>query len=176
MRSHAKELSEAFGYLRIDEVEALQTLAAMLPPNPKVINVGAGTGTSALSIREARPDAEITTVDISEGGPLGGLQNERNAFDKAKLPYPIQILGKSHEVAKEWDGGEVDMIFIDDGHSRSEIEGDILGWIKHLGQGGIMVFHDYDSVHWPDVKNVIDEYFQNSPYLAHVDTIIAFVV
>ena len=172
----AKDVAKAFGYLSIEEVEGLHALTNMLPDRPVVVNVGAGTGTSGLAIAETRSDVELTTVDKRKGDAYGGLENERHAFDGANMSYPIQILGDSREVAREWDGGDLDMVFIDDGHKRSDIEGDILEWMRHVKPGGIMAFHDYGSDNWPAVKEVIDEYFQNEEPILHIDSLIAFVV
>jgi len=81
MYESAYDIAKAFGYLTQDEVTGLKKLAKMLPENPVVVNIGAGTGTSAIAVMEDRPDLHMITIDISKGGPLGGLENERNAIE-----------------------------------------------------------------------------------------------
>lgn len=174
--STAKDKAEAFGYLLPGEVDVLKALAFLTEKDATIVNIGAGAGTSGLAFAEARPHARRFTVDISEGGPLGGLLNERNAFNESGLSYPIQILGSSHGAAQAWQNGEIDLIFVDDGHEEPDIRGDIVYWQKHMKPGGIMSFHDYGSPNWPAVKQVIDELMAGKELLAHIQTVIAFRV
>lgn len=181
MAKDASELAAAFGYLTQDEVLAIQKLAMTLPDIATVVNIGAGSGTSSLAIREANTYATIITIDISEGGPLGGLENERNAFENAgvdRIFWPLQRLGKSHDQAKLWHPDhKIDMLFVDDGHKEPEIRGDILGWLPLVKIGGIVAFHDYGSPRWPDVKMVVDELMpQYGRQILFVDSVIAFEV
>ena len=171
---HTEDLSRAFGFMTLDEVRALQTVVGDLPDGAQIVNVGAGAGTSGLAIIEARPDLRRTTwtIDVSRGGPDGGLQNETNAFENARLVGPNQILDDSRHAAKVWDRGPVDLAFIDDGHLDPEIRGDILGWLPHIKPGGYIAFHDYGSPFWGDVKKVIDELMSGYETFMHVDTLI----
>jgi predicted O-methyltransferase YrrM len=171
----ANRLAEFFGYLTRREVAALKFVCDLVESRPCVIvNIGAGSGTSGLAIAEARPDATIYTVDISYESPHGGLKNEVNAFRDARKAPPVQILGDSREVGKAWDKGEIDMLFIDDGHLEHEILGDITTWIQHLKPGGYISFHDYGSNDWPDVKKVVDLLMNDNSLVVHTDTFIAF--
>ena len=171
---HTEDLSRAFGYMTLDEVRALQTVVASLGENATIVNVGAGTGTSGMAIIEERPDLRRTTwtVDISAGGPNGGLKNERNAFEGAKLIGPNQILDDSRHAAKVWGNGLIDLAFIDDGHLEPEIRGDILGWLPHMKPHSYIAFHDYGSPFWADVKTVVDELMGSYETFMHVDTLI----
>jgi len=154
---YTSKLIEWLGYLNAEEADLLQDVARKLPTNAMTANIGAGAGTSALAVAEARPDITIWTVDISPSGPLGGLEGERNAFDGAGIKHPNQILGNSKVVGKEWKGDKFDMIFIDADHSEEGIRSDIAAWMPHLKQGGYAVFHDYGMYMWGAVKPVIDE-------------------
>jgi SAM-dependent methyltransferase len=175
MDSAALKLSKAFGFLYEKEVMTLNTIASKLPDRALCVNIGAGTGTSAMAILEIRPDLTDTfyTVDFCESGPLGSLQGERNEFDVAKMRYPNQILGDSFEVSRMWSHGLIDYLFIDANHDREFIIRDINGWIRYLRpKDGILVFHDYGSMNWCDVKEVVDEFF-GEPHLV-VETMAVF--
>lgn len=179
MAKNAIELAKAFGYLTIREVEAIKKTAASLTwYEPVIVNVGAGSGTSSLAIVEERPDARVFTVDISAGGPLGGLENECNAFRNAGISYlcPIQINKASHIAAKEWKHGPIHMVFIDADHVNPAVERDIREWKKWVARDGVVAFHDYGSPKWPDVKETVDRMMKKNEILLHVDTYIAFVV
>jgi len=61
----AKDITgEAFHHT-VGDVDTLQELVRMLPPNPVIVNIGACFGTSTLAMLEARPDAFIFSIDIN---------------------------------------------------------------------------------------------------------------
>jgi len=174
--THSEELTRAFWFATMPEIYLLRVLAWSLPDNPVIVNIGAGAGTSSLAFAESRQDAKIFTVDISAGGPTGGLENERNAFNGTNLTVrPIQIQGDSKEIGKVWKEKNlkpasaqplfVDLCYIDGDHSYAGCLGDLLAWRDCVKPGGLMVFHDYTRDVWPDVKKVIDEAFGEQKWL-----------
>jgi hypothetical protein len=109
---------------------------------------------------------------MRQDSPLGGLQNEINAFSPHGYRLPFQILGDSAGTAKTIedvlpidfmnrldDKGRFDLIMIDAGHLYSEIKADAEAWKDKVKPGGYILFHDYDSVHWADVANYLDNEF-----------------
>lgn len=171
---HAIECGDAFGYLRQSECHALAALACTLPDRPKVVNIGAGTGTSGLAFMEARNDLELYTVEIEEAAPTGGLKNERNAFEKAGLlgqERHHQILGDSRAV--KWEHGPVDMVFID-GDKKYDLDVEV--WLPRIKQGGIIAFHDYEGPRWPQLKPLIDKVMEGYERFLHIDTVVAYRV
>jgi predicted O-methyltransferase YrrM len=168
----ARDLARAFGFLYEGEVYALQVLALSLPEGAKIVNIWAGSGTSALAMLEARPDLgeNFYTVDVSEGGPLGGMQNEKNAFANAGLPFSHhQILGDSKKV--KWPHGLVDLCFIDGDHSREGVRGDIDAWLPRVKPGGLLAFHDYERDVWPEVAKAVEEMTAHCCHVFTVDTL-----
>lgn len=167
--SVAQGLREAFHYLYREELPALQELARSLPPNPVVVNIGAGAGTSGVALLESRPDLLLTTIDITkESSPFGCLEAELIAAEQAGVADRLhQIHGRSQDVADTWKS-KVDMVFVDGDHSLEGATGDIVKWIAHLKPGGIIAVHDYnkqllppeeDGPHpmpWYEVNRVVD--------------------
>lgn len=178
MNGHALKLSQAFGYLHEWEVHALQVAVQdrvqACNGKPVIVNIGSGAGTSGLSIIEAGADHHfVFTVDISEGGPLGGLLNEQIAFKNAGIPHklPNEILGDSSEVGRSWNGEKLDLLFIDGDHSEAGLRADIAAWLPHVKPGGWVLFHDYTSIHWADVVKVVDEVMKDYPIAFSLDTL-----
>jgi len=169
MTNYTEELSMAFGYMRINEVKLLKEIVREIGLlAPIVVNIGAGVGTSSLAVREACPGAIIYTIDKSAGGPLGGLQNETNAFMNAKLRLPFQILGDSQDRSTEekWLGMiaddayicyPVNLLIIDGDHSYKGVMRDIEIWVPHVASGGFVAFHDYKNPVWPDVEKAVSD-------------------
>lgn len=180
---YAEDLANAFGYLTQKEVKALKRYAGYLTsPHhyvwnisfPTIVNVGAGAGTSSLALREGCPQANLHSVDKNPTGPLGGLEGERNAFEKYKLAPPIQHLGMSADIGKEWPSWTIELLFIDGDHHRAGLEADIDAWLPHVAPMGYILFHDYGTNDWPDVKAVVDERMKDQLWLGKYNTIIAF--
>lgn len=173
---HSTKLAAAFGMQTPREVLALRVLSYALPDAPVIVNIGAGTGTSSLAFAESRTDAKIYTVDISEGGPFGGMQNEVNAFEGLGLQLPSQVLGDSIAVGTDWGREQADMVFIDGDHSYEGCLGDIEAWLPHLKKGGFLALHDYGRDVWPAVEQAV-EFAQKKHKLIlifRIDTLIAF--
>jgi Methyltransferase domain len=154
----AFELALAFGYLSYSEVIGLKAIAQMLPTHASCMNLGAGSGTSALAVCEDRPDiiATFRTIDIAQSNPYGGLDNETNAFNNAGVACPVHILGDTVEIAKTWTE-PLDYLFIDDDHGETHLRDEIRLWLPFLKPNGIIAFHDYGAPVWGGVKTVIDD-------------------
>lgn len=177
----AAHLVKVFGYLTDKEASFLQEVIVDLPENSTCVNIGAGTGTSAMAVLEKRPDLTDTfyTIDIRDyGNPYGGLVNERTAFSNAKMDFPQQIHGDSKEIAKKWDKGNLDLLIIDGDHSREGVRGDISLWEQHLKEGAVVFLHDYHRAEWPEVAVAVQDFMFNRPekyeLVGQVETYIAF--
>ena len=143
---HTSEtLQAAFGYLFVEEVQALKDLVRMLPSEPEVLQIGAGAGTSSLAILEARDDVRLTTIDIEAGdSPFGSLFAEKKVVTEAgHINRLTQVHGDSRYVDLERDALPFHMIFIDGDHSYEGCRADIIDYMAHLVNGGIMAIHDY---------------------------------
>lgn len=56
--NYSEDLAVAFGYMTIAEVRTLKRLALFCEvSDPIFVNIGAGSGTSSLALRESRDDA-----------------------------------------------------------------------------------------------------------------------
>lgn len=178
MTEHASDLRKAFGFLFSGELGLFQSIARSLPAGAVFVNIGAGVGTSSLAVVEANQNIRAFTVDISEGGPHGGLENERNAFAPTGLALPTQILGDSKAVGKAWNGPAIDFLFIDGDHSYEGCKGDIDAWYPHIVPDGLIAIHDYERDVWPDVRRATDEAAAKYgwKFITHVETLIVYRV
>lgn len=173
------EISNAFSFMFPGEVELLRKYADKVleaVENPVMVNLGSGAGTSGLVLAEAVRDADAQerckryTIDISPGGPHGGLQNEINAFAGTDLILPVQILGDTLDVGKGFGEKRIDLLVIDDDHTPAHVVKEIELWCKRVPVGGYVAFHDYDSKMWGELKPVIDE-FAESPGVKLVEVV-----
>ena len=173
---HALALCNAFGFLYPGELFLIQALVQSLPDDAVVVQVGAGVGTASLGMVEMKPTIRAFTVDISTGGPFGGMENERNAFNGTGLPLPVQILGNSQVVWQDWKDGPIDLLLIDADHELPGVRKDVEGWTPLVKRGGYALFHDYSSNNWPHVAATVDELMVAPEWepVVLVDTLKAF--
>ena len=176
MTRTAAEIANWLGYLTLNELALLQELAKQLPPNPLVVNIGAGQGTATLGILEVRPDALIFSIDTTAGeDPINTGEHLR--LQEAGLHLTgsvIRIWGASQIVGKRWRF-PADLVIVDGDHSEAGIRGDLEVWVPQVKPGGLILCHDYKRGHWPAVAEVIEQML--APYRsawAQVDTYIAF--
>lgn len=203
MNRTSEDIRAWFGLMLPDEVNMLKALASSLPDNPVIVNIGAGRGTSGMAFMESRDDVRLITIDVVNEMLLnGGLESERWEFGKTDFPLPTQEWEQIHEdsvtVGKEWDRGQVDMVFVDGDHSYDGAYGDISSWVPHIKNGGFIAIHDYkrgsvDYKSYVDkgvmgittnqkdvdgVDNAVRDYFDGSSHieLDVVDSLIVFEV
>lgn len=129
-------------YCQISDVALIHKIVQGLPKKPVCINIGAGMGTSALAMLEARPDSHVFSIDIKKC-PL-----ELEALDGSELDYMVRysfIEGESQKVGMWFEKAWADFVFIDGGHKYEECYRDAIVWYNVLKDGGYMAFHDYES-------------------------------
>lgn len=159
----SENVRSSFKYLFPAELPALKILALQLPPNPLIVNIGAGSGTSGLAFMESRPDVILVTIDIeNQDSPLGSLYSEQQVFGQAGFAHLYasrwhQIHGDSKKVGRAWANMRLDveyfgasfyprkpnMVFIDGDHSYEGCKGDIEAWLPLIVPGGILAVHDF---------------------------------
>lgn len=171
------EIALRFKQLTFGEIGLLKRIAGCMPYQGHWVNIGAGHGTSALAVLEARPDLQITTVDNRLDHPSGCLLGEKNSLqswvDMGAFVYPLQILGDSAITGQNWKGGLVDAVFIDADHSLPAVMNDWQAWKVHIKPGGIVMFHDYRCIYGPGVEATVIEAQKECDTIECVDTLIA---
>lgn len=162
------EIAAGIGYLYRDEVTLIKDLSYRILSNACCVNIGAGAGTSIIALLEENPALHLYSIDID-------LHNGVPQFTQAGMLDRITLLiGDSKTIA--WEYGEIDWLFIDGDHSKEGIEGDIAVWSPRMREGGIVLFHDYNSPNWSDVQVAVDTWGRDHKQIAQVDTLVAFEV
>lgn len=70
------------------------------------------------------------------------------------------ILGDSYYVGRNFNQGEVSVLFIDGDHSYEGCKRDIEGWYPKMKKDGVMLFHDCDESS-PGVQQAVAEFVNN---------------
>jgi predicted O-methyltransferase YrrM len=164
--------------------EIRSTLEMVRAMNPStVLEIGtARGGTLFLWTRVAAEDARLISIDLPDGKFGGGYawwrQPMYRKFATGKQQLHL-LRGDSHSmtalnrVRKLLDGRSVDLLFIDAGHTYSDVQQDFSMYSPLVHPGGLIVFHDIAihpkesdcDVHrfWSDIKQQYDsgEFIEN---------------
>ena len=170
----ANDLAVGFGYITVRELNCIQQIVKLLPPDPICVNIGSGAGTSVVAVLEARPDAKVVDVDID---PLNGVTQIREAGYLYSGRY-TRIVSDSKIV--RWPH-KCQYLFIDGDHSEPGIRGDLVTWLPCVAKGGYILLHDYwayppdhelaGRIDWPNVREVADEVLAAYAVVMDVDRI-----
>jgi len=116
---------------------------------PVIVNIGVDYGGSMYCFRMGAPKARLIGVDIRyhQGVDLSPLEavliegNSNRVHDQ--VPPPMHLL------------------FVDGGHDRETVSGDIRGWVPKVAIGGIVIFHD---VELPGISKAIEEWWDGKEW------------
>jgi predicted O-methyltransferase YrrM len=136
------------------ELSRFLELAQKLRPS-RVLEIGTGRGgTLFLLTRIAAPDAVLVSIDLSSPDDLrfGGadLSRRKRLFEAFALDEQrVQVLlADSHlvdtreQVTRIFDGGQVDLLFIDGDHTTAGVSRDFELYKDLVRPGGLVAFHD----------------------------------
>jgi predicted O-methyltransferase YrrM len=66
----------------------------------------------------------------------------RNLEQAGLLSWVIPMVGESTQVARNWTDVKLSLVFIDGGHSESDVSSDYECWSPYVVHGGYLCFHD----------------------------------
>lgn len=129
-RDNALRLAASRMFLMAADVELIQQIVREQPPGKiAVIDLGAGSGTTALAVLDEREDAQITTIDISaENVDWAGLA-VRNVYPDADW---VGVVADAADVSHRDLSHPVDLLLHDASHERQHVEADIRAWLPYL--------------------------------------------
>lgn len=163
--------------------ERLFELAAEVPPDQQIVEVGSYCGKSALTMAAGAAEgrgAHVYCVDtwglpIAPMNPYNVLANLGYLLCQAEnlglLGQFTPLRGYSTDMARLRDvdpagvplgGWRIGLLFIDAAHYRADVESDIAVWLPQVVPGGRVLFHDYTYPYSPDVKAAVDAWYDKA--------------
>lgn len=156
------------------ELERLAELAAQVPRDQAIVELGSYRGGSASALALGARNgggAHVTCIDpwpqprANEPDP-GHAERQRGALEAFRSTmsaqgWPVTALrAHSHNIAPRWVQ-PVGLLFIDGDHSYDAVAADFRSWLSLLAPGAWLVFHDYfddgECTLPGDTARVIDE-------------------
>ena len=131
------------GYYRPEELAYLQSAVKLRRPRT-ALEVGVFSGRSAMAIIEAMPEnSALYCVDPWQGRPelFKQFRMKARAYNTAKRI--VVIRGYSVDIARSWDGPELDLVHIDGDHRSLAVYQDIREWRKRMSKSGFFIGHDW---------------------------------
>ncbi|MDX1971661.1 MAG: class I SAM-dependent methyltransferase [Candidatus Sumerlaeia bacterium] len=121
--------------------------------------------------------AELTSKSLYAVDPFigyGGSEEDYALFlQRTKGFANVRHLRKtSGQAAREWDGPEVDLVFIDALHDYDNTLHDILAWREHVTPGGLLAMHDTDNTRFAGTRRAVYEVSKTMELVAHVQDLV----
>ena len=102
----------------------------------RFLEIGTGRGGSGFVLSKAAPQATILSLGVSAEEVAGA----NGLWERTGCSNIVARVGASWDVLAEWDGGELDLVFVDGDHNRIVRD---LPWFDRLRSGGLLLCHDY---------------------------------
>lgn len=167
-----KELEHLEGLTEIPICEALADLAAGVPSDQAIVEIGVFKAKTACYLAAGAstgPGAHVWGVDPWD--LPGDRYSDRPYFTRPttrrSARQTVAAMGFSDRItlirefstalAKEWTGPKVGMLFVDGDHSYDGCRDDVDAWIPHLANGAVIAFDDYGNPRCPDVKRAVGD-------------------
>lgn len=141
-----------------EERELLEKLALEVPCNGHILEIGALYGGTTVILAKTAPEATVTSIDefswTPEGYPTPSKQ-KMLADLEAEDVYNVEVINLPSEVAfADWDD-EVDLCFIDGGHSYQYVYADLINFAPYAK---VVACHDYGNPHWKSVTQAVTDF------------------
>ena len=165
MTCPAHSLAATRRYLTERDVDDIQLLVRALPKDAQVVDLGAGSGTTALAVLTAHPTAHVYSVDNDQ---VQLDWTEINLHANGMTERWIGVCGAVGSeavratvkmfVGRSW----VDLLLHDAGHTRQDVLRDLRAWLTMLRPGSYVWVHDFAPMEeaeesYPGVKQAIKE-------------------
>lgn len=148
------------------EGRRLAHLAALVPPDLAIVEIGAYLGKSTCYLAAGAAlggGAKVYAIDLWDLGRDKLLNRkgvyldfERQAASAGLSDRIVPVKGDSVSIARIWNR-PIGLLWIDGCHTFEAVTADYEAWHRHVVSDGWIAFHDYGRKKWPGVKRCVDE-------------------
>jgi predicted O-methyltransferase YrrM len=163
-------LDNIMGWMSKSDMDALETLAKLVPDNGVIVEVGSMFGKSACAWATHGAASRIYCIDTfienyNVQHNISNAQCLRSKFPLSNVQYNIlEIFTDNTEKFKniipirgysphniKFEETEIDLFFLDASHTNPNDWENIEYFLPKIKKGGIISGHDYDPGEFPDV-------------------------
>ena len=159
MSCPAHALAASRRMLAAADVDLIQEVVADLPPGATVVDVGAGSGTTALSVFAVRDDLRVVSIEADANTMNWCRQAVENVGASEGWDDRVE---DAIEVAASFPDGHASFIILDVAHEEKDVKAELEAWLPKLAPGGFLLVHNYEAYDapnfYPGVKAAVDPF------------------
>ncbi|KKM76616.1 hypothetical protein LCGC14_1378380 [marine sediment metagenome] len=159
MSCPAHALAASRGMLAAADVDLIREVVADLSPGDTVVDVGAGSGTTALAIFAERGDLRVVSIEADVNIMNWCRQAVENIGASKGWDDRVE---DAVEAAASFPDGHASFIILDAAHKEKEVKAELEAWLPKLAPGGFLLVHDYEAYDapnfYPGVKAAVDPF------------------
>lgn len=156
---YEKIFEVAPSWTTMKERECLAKLSREVPKGGKIMEIGSLYGGSTSILALANPGAIVIAIDEFSWTPEGYKTASAEQFIANMKELNIQNVSIRPEDSRVFalhnSEGEVDLLFIDGGHSFEYVYSDINNFGKYAK---VIALHDFDNPFWKSVREAVERY------------------
>ena len=159
MSCPAHALAASRGMLAAADVDLIREVVAMLSPGATVVDVGAGSGTTALAIFAERDDLRVVSIEADVDTMNWCRQAVENIGASEGWDDRVE---DAIEAAASFPDNSANFIILDAAHEEDDVRVELEAWLPKLAPGGYLLVHDYEAFtapsFYPGVKAAVDPF------------------
>jgi predicted O-methyltransferase YrrM len=152
-RRHAGRTRDEFSLASAARPAELAELLALARDRTAIVELGTGTGWSAIALALDDPERRVISYDPC-------VRPEREAYLEIAGPSVrsrIDLRAEPDSNGPHEDEQSVQMLFIDSAHEYESVMSAFNAWREALAPGAVVVFHDYGHPDYPGVREAVVE-------------------
>ena len=159
MSCPAHALAASRRMLALEDVDLIREVASQLPAGATVVDVGAGSGTTALAIFAERDDLRVVSIEADVNTMNWCRQAVENVGASEGWDDRVE---DAVEAAASFPDAHASFIILDAAHEEDDVRAELEAWLPKLAPGGYLLVHDYDAYtapnFYPGVKAAVDPF------------------
>lgn len=150
-RRLARRTGDAFSLASATRPAKLKAVVELSKGARDVVELGTGTGWTAITLALVEADRHVVSYDIVARGArrYAELVGPRV---RARVEF---LVSRGADVSRS--DASVDFLYIDSAHGRAETIEEIVAWRPRLRHGALMVLDDYGHPEFPGVRDAVEE-------------------
>jgi predicted O-methyltransferase YrrM len=149
-RREARRIGDRFSLVSATRPHDLRTLLKLARGRRRVVELGTGTGWTAIALALADPARAVITYD-----PVARPERELYlALSDASVRERITFVNEPGSNGPK-DGLPVDLLYIDSCHGCQATIDEVNAWLPALRPGGLVVMDDFAHPEFPGVRDAV---------------------
>jgi predicted O-methyltransferase YrrM len=151
-RRLARRIGDQFSLSSATPPADLIVLLELARDRPRVVEIGTGTGWTAIALALSDPLREVISY---EPAPLAQRDRYLELIDptvRRRIKFVV-----APGSAGPRDGDPVDLVYVDSSHTREDTIEELHAWLPALREGGVIALDDYGHPDFPGVRQAVEE-------------------